>query len=95
MFKKYKDQSIKFTKKYAKDSFYWLKNIASPKIHKVGEKVVEKITSDKDNNNWSNLKSSRKWNKTIIWALVSIAGFGITWSLFARIDETVQAIGKI
>ena len=65
------------------------------KILFIGEKVVEKITSDKDNNNWSNLKSSRKWNKTIIWALVSIAGFGITWSLFARIDETVQAIGKI
>tara|TARA_B100000212_G_scaffold338466_1_gene315061 strand:+ start:1289 stop:2707 length:1419 start_codon:yes stop_codon:yes gene_type:complete len=95
MFKKYRESSIKFTKKYAKSSFYWLKNIASPKIHKFGEQVVNKITTDKDSNNWSNLKSSRKWNKSIIWTLVSIAGFGIVWSIFARIDETVQAIGKI
>ena len=95
MLKKYKQSSIKIAKKYAKSSFYWLKNIASPKVHKFGERIVEKITSDKDSNNWSNLKSSRKWNKSIIWSLVSVAGFGIVWSIFAKIDETVQAVGKI
>ena len=95
MLKKYKQSSIKLAKKYAKSSFYWLKNIASPKVHKFGERIVEKITSDKDSNNWSNLKSSRKWNKSIIWSLVSVAGFGIVWSIFAKIDETVQAVGKI
>ena len=95
MFKKYKDSSINFLKKYSKNSFYWLKNFASPKIHEAGELVVAKLISDKDSDNWSNLKSSRKWDKTIIWTLVSIAGFGVTWSIFARIDETVQATGKI
>ena len=78
-----KSKTIKLAKKYAKSSFYWLKNIASPKVHKFGERIVEKITSDKDSNNWSNLKSSRKWNKSIIWSLVSVAGFGIVWSIFA------------
>ena len=38
---------------------------------------------------------SNRWNRYIIWTLVSVAGFGIVWSMFARVDETVFVIGKL
>ena len=44
---------------------------------------------------WSALASSNRWNRYIIWTVVSVSGFGIVWSLFAQVDETVSATGKL
>ena len=54
-----------------------------------------KETIEQGEETWSNLDSSRKWNKIIIWTFVSFATFGVVWSVIARVDETVQSTGKL
>jgi HlyD family secretion protein len=73
----------------------WLKHTALPALQHVGDKVVHRITNEKGQQHWTALQPSRRWSSWIIWTLVSVSGFGIVWSSFARIDETVQAIGKL
>ena len=57
--------------------------------------VVNFITVEQGEENWSNLTSTKKWNKVIIWSLVSFFGFGIIWSTISRVDEIVQSTGKL
>ena len=58
-------------------------------------KAVNILTLEQGDETWSSLSSSRKWNKVIIYVLVSFSGFIIVWSSIARIDETVQSTGKL
>ena len=73
----------------------WLQHHALPALQGVGHRVVRKITEASGQHHWTALQPSRRWSSWIIWTLVGVAGFGIVWSCFARIDETVQATGKL
>lgn len=89
------DRLIVLFKKYSKSLRVWTLQTVIPKIHKTSERVVAKITDEEGSAEWAALTSSNRWNRYIIWTLVSVAGFGITWSMFARVDETVTANGKL
>ncbi|MFM2174917.1 MAG: hypothetical protein RLZZ54_2844 [Cyanobacteriota bacterium] len=73
----------------------WIEHRALPALQRAGDKVVHRITEEKGQRHWTALQPSRRWSSWIIWTLVGVAGFGIVWSSFARIDETVQATGKL
>ena len=73
----------------------WLQHKAIPFVHKTAEQLLEKSTNQEGLTHWTALTPSRRWSSLVIWTLTSVAGFGIVWACFARIDETVQAMGKI
>lgn len=73
----------------------WLLHQALPRIQRGGEWVVQRLTTDRAATHWTALTPSRRWSRVIIYALVGVAGFGVVWACFARIDETVQATGKL
>lgn len=73
----------------------WLLHEAFPYLHRFGENSVSILVAQHGQENWTALKPSRKWNSVVIWTLVYIAGFGFVWSVFARVDETVQSFGKL
>lgn len=73
----------------------WTQHRALPAIQRTGESVVRRITEEPGQRHWSALTPSRRWSSWIIWSLVGVAGFGIVWASFARIDETIQATGKL
>ena len=66
-----------------------------PNIHATAYKVVDRLTYEDGSSEWASLSPSNRWNRYIIWTLVGVSTFGVTWSLFARIDETVSATGKL
>ncbi|NER46289.1 MAG: hemolysin D, partial [Symploca sp. SIO1A3] len=41
------------------------------------------------------LKQSRGWSRAILWTIVGVTTFGVTWAYFARIEEAVPAQGKL
>ena len=84
-----------FLSKHYKSIRLWTKKSAVPFIHRASEKFVDKLTYEEGSSEWAALKPSNRWNRYIIWTLVSVAGFGIVWAFFARVDETVSAIGKL
>lgn len=78
-----------------KDVRFLLYHSITPSIRAKGEKIVNKLTTEAGSSEWTVIRSSNRWNRYIIWTLVSVAGFGIVWAMFARIDETVSANGKL
>ena len=82
------------SKRLQEASKWWLHEVA-PALHNVSEKAINNLTRQKGDDHWTALTPSNRWSRYIIWTLVSVAGFGITWAMFARIDETVQATGKL
>ena len=84
-----------FRKKETKKIYFYLNHSLLPKLNKRVEGAVNFLTIEQGEETWSNLDSSRKWNKIIIWTFVSFATFGVVWSVIARVDETVQSIGKL
>lgn len=73
----------------------WLNHELAPRLHRAGDAVIQALTREQVGNQWTALTPSRRWSGVIIWTLVSVAGFGLVWASFARIDETVQATGKL
>ena len=73
----------------------WFQFRLLPGIQGVGEKVVRRVTEEPGQRHWSALTPSRRWSSWISWSLVGVAGFGVVWSSLARIDETIQATGKL
>ena len=73
----------------------WLQHKAIPFVHHTAEQLLEKSSNQDGLSHWTALTPSRRWSSLVIWTLTSVAGFGIVWASFARIDETVQAMGKI
>ena len=73
----------------------WVSHTVVPGLFSFSEGLVDSLTREQGSEHWSALTPSRRWSSTTIWTLVSVAGFGIVWSCFAKIDETVQAVGKI
>jgi len=84
-----------YRKKKFKRIYFYLNHDLLPKLNKNVEVVVNFLTIEQGEETWSNLESSRKWNKVIIWTFVSFASFGFFWSVIARVDETVQSTGKL
>lgn len=41
------------------------------------------------------LKQTPLWSRAIMWTIVGVAGFGILWASFAKIEQVVQARGKL
>ena len=82
-------------KKYYKTLRIWTNQSIVPGIHKASERVVDKLTYEEGSSEWAALAPSNRWNRYIIWTLVSVAGFGIVWAMLARVDETVTATGKL
>ncbi len=83
------------TKENNKKLYFWMLHQIAPKVQNSIQKVVNTLTLEQGDETWSSLSSSRKWNKIIIWSLVSFSGFIVVWSSIARIDETVQSTGKL
>jgi len=73
----------------------WVQHHVAPGLHRRADAVVQQLTAEQGRSHWTALTPSRRWSGVIIWTLVSVAGTGIIWSAFARIDETVQATGKL
>ena len=79
----------------SKKIYFYINHNLLPKLNKKVEGAVNFLTIEQGEETWSNLDSSRKWNKVIIWTFVSFASFGFVWSVVARVDETVQSTGKL
>ncbi len=84
-----------YRKKEFKRIHFYIYHKLLPKLNKKVEGAVNFLTIEQGEETWSNLDSSRKWNKVIIWTFVSFASFGFVWSVIARVDETVQSTGKL
>jgi len=80
---------------YSKRLRIWTKQSLIPRIHQTSEQVVDKLTYEEGSAEWAALAPSNRWNRYIIWTLVGVAGFGIVWAMFAQVDETVSATGKL
>ena len=84
-----------FRRKKSKIIYFYINHNLLPKLNNKVEGAVNFLTIEQGEETWSNLDSSRKWNKVIIWTFVSFASFGFVWSIVARVDETVQSSGKL
>lgn len=73
----------------------WLQTKGLPRFQKHSSALINNLTADRSRQHWTALRPSTNWSRRIIWSLVGVAGFGIVWSSFAKIDETVQATGKL
>ena len=40
-------------------------------------------------------RSSRRWSRAIIWSLIALAGFGVTYGSVARIETSISANGRL
>ena len=79
----------------SKKIYFYVNHDLLPKLNRKVEVAINFLTIEQGEETWSNLESSRKWNKIIIWTFVSFASFGLVWSVVARVDETVQSTGKL
>ncbi len=82
-------------KENSKKIYFFVNHKVIPKLNNRVEQFVNILTVEQGEETWSNLDSSRKWNKVIIWTFVSFATFGFVWSSVAKVDETVQSTGKL
>jgi hemolysin D len=41
------------------------------------------------------LKQSSRWSKAILWTIMGVTSFGITWACFAKIEQTIPATGQL
>ena len=73
----------------------WTFDTLIPSVHSTAATAVDKLTREDGSSEWASLVPSNRWNRYIIWTLVSVSSFGIVWAMFARIDETVSATGKL
>ena len=73
----------------------WIQHRMLPALHQAADYAIQRIANEDGQHHWSALQSSKRWSSWIIWTLVGVAGFGIIWACFARIDETVAAVGKL
>ena len=73
----------------------WLKTKGLPSFQKRSTTLINNLTADRSRQHWTALRPSTSWSRRLIWSLVGLAGFGIVWASFAKIDETVQATGKL
>ena len=59
------------------------------------EKFINNLINEEGSEIWSGLTQSQKWSGRLIWTFVGVTSFGVLWSFFTLIDETVQVQGKL
>ena len=80
---------------YFNRSKTWIVHHLTPSLHKKSEEIINKLTYEAGSSEWTVIRSSNRWNRYIVWTLVSVAGFGIVWAMLANVDETVASNGKL
>lgn len=40
-------------------------------------------------------RSTRGWSRGIVWTLIGLTGFGLIWGSLAKIDTSINAVGKL
>ena len=73
----------------------WLQTKGLPEFQRRSSRLINQLTADPSRQHWTALKPSTSWSRWLLWSMVGLAGFGLVWSCIARIDETVQATGKL
>ncbi len=76
-------------------AYKFIKYKLIPLWQKKTEALNSLIIREEGSEVWSAISPSQKWSSRIVWTLVSVTAFGIVYSSFAVIDETVQTTGKI
>ncbi len=66
-----------------------------PKLKDRTQKIINLLVREEGSEFWSTLAPSQKWSSRLIITFVGVSSFGIIWSLFAMIDDTVQVQGKL
>tara|TARA_B100000575_G_C23098910_1_gene633934 strand:+ start:178 stop:1734 length:1557 start_codon:yes stop_codon:yes gene_type:complete len=59
------------------------------------EKLVNNLVKEEGSEIWSGLSQSQKWSGLLIWTFVGVTSFGMVWSFFSLIDDTIQVVGKL
>ena len=59
------------------------------------EKLVNNLVKEEGSEIWSGLSQSQKWSGMLIWTFVGVTSFGVLWSFFTVIDDTIQVTGKL
>ena len=105
-----KNNVDKYKKLISKFNISKIKNLSREELLELSKKKFFKLTSQYQNyaekfiNNlineegseiWSGLTQSQKWSGRLIWTFVGVTSFGVLWSFFTLIDETVQVQGKL
>ncbi len=67
----------------------------SSAYQKYVEKLVNNLVKEEGSEIWSGLSQSQKWSGILIWTFVGVTSFGVVWSFFTRIDDTIQVTGKL
>ncbi len=75
--------------------FKFLKYKVIPYWQKKTEDLNSLLIREEGSEFWSAISPSQKWSSRIVWTLVTVTSFGIAYSSFAVIDETVQTTGKL
>mgnify|MGYP001285846274 CR=1 FL=1 len=67
----------------------------STTYQKFVEKLVNNLVKEEGSEIWSGLSQSQKWSGILIWTFVGVTSFGVVWSFFTMIDDTIQVTGKL
>ena len=66
-----------------------------PNLKDRTQKIINLLVREEGSEFWSTLAPSQKWSSRLIITFVGVSSFGIIWSFFAMIDDTVQVQGKL
>ena len=66
-----------------------------PNLKNRTQKIVNLLVREEGSEFWSTLAPSQKWSSRLIITFVGVSTFGILWSFFTMIDDTVQVQGKL
>jgi len=66
-----------------------------PNLKDRTQKIINVLVREEGSEFWSTLAPSQKWSSRLIITFVGVSSFGIIWSFFTMIDDTVQVQGKL
>jgi len=66
-----------------------------PNLKDRTQKIINLLVREEGSEFWSTLAPSQKWSSRLIITFVGVSSFGIIWSFFTMIDDTVQVQGKL
>tara|TARA_B100000989_G_scaffold293852_1_gene271866 strand:- start:2676 stop:4169 length:1494 start_codon:yes stop_codon:yes gene_type:complete len=78
-----------------KNRYKSLVHITLPKLQEKTNNFANLLAREEGTEFWSALTPSQKWSGRLIWTFVGVSSFGIIWSLFTVIDDTIQVQGKL
>ena len=66
-----------------------------PNLKNGTQKIINLLVREEGSEFWSTLAPSQKWSSRLIITFVGVSSFGIIWSFFTMIDDSVQVQGKL